>query len=163
MNTIKFTVKQGQTEISYEGTPENLKEHFWEILDHLLTLPLWNAQEAGEEPAPSESMESAPTGERTIPLMTVNNVCAKLGVQNGPELVLASCVYLTYMRDMALLPRREILQTMKDATKFFKDTYASNLSSYLSSLIKQGSLMERSDGVFVLAPAVAEDLESRLA
>jgi hypothetical protein len=161
MDIIKFSVKNGQTEISYEGSIHNLESHFWPTLDRILGLDIWQSAEPKSSEPSSETMSGEPR-QRKIPQMTINNICAKLDVDSGPDLVVAACVYLTYVKGMNQMPRKEILQTMKDASRFYKDTYGSNLSSYLSSLTNRGSLMERSEGIYILTSQFAAEMEAKL-
>ncbi|MEP0826178.1 MAG: hypothetical protein HRF40_11895 [Nitrososphaera sp.] len=164
MDNIRFSIKNGSWELSYEGSEDFLRTEFRAILENLLESPMWEApsffSESADDPPNNNVMGSR---ERGIPSMTMNNLCAMLNCQTGVDLVLAACVHLTFMKAQDQLARSDILQTMKDATRYYKETFRSNLSNYLQSLVTQGKLMESKDDIYVLTPACVSEMEGTLA
>lgn len=162
MSEVKFSVSNGQWTIIYEGETEFLKSEFRFVLENLLESPALNVSSGiipRKEPL-SDGVDKI--GNRQIQQMTINNLCAKLNCQTGTELVLAACIFLTFMANQDSLPRRDILQAMKEASRYYKDTYAGNLSSSLQTLINKKQIMERSQEVYVLTPAYYKEIEGQL-
>lgn len=164
MSEVKISIANGRWQISYEGSEDFLKNGFLETLQQLLDSPIWNR--TNETPRDDAKVSSGGntfgTRETSVPQMTMNNLCAKLECQTGTDLTLAACVYLTYMSNQEQLARREIIQVMKGATRYFKETYTSNLSSQLQTLVKQDKLMERSKDVYVLTAVYSREVEALL-
>jgi hypothetical protein len=166
MSDIKFAVKNGRWELSYEGPEEFLRNDLRDLLEHLFASHIWGRTSDSETEAPASELfsdDGQSAQSRQIPQMTINTICAKLNCQTGPDLVVAACVYLTYIQGRETLARREILQAMREATRYYKDTYSSNLSTYLQTLVKQDKLMERTNEIYVLKPAFASEVEALLA
>jgi hypothetical protein len=166
MSEIKFSVRKGAMEISYEGTEEYLYDKFFGIVDRILALPDFAGlptPDAPQSDSAGQSYEmSMDANQRAVPQMSINNLCARLNCQTGPDLVLAACAYLTFIQGQDTFTRKDIATTMRDATRYFKDTFASNLTAYLQTLVKNGKLMERRDEVYVLTPTYAAELEAAL-
>ena len=61
-----------------------------------------------------------------------NNTCATLlSAQTGPDLVLAAPAYFTLAKNQSTFSRNELVNEMRAAPGFFKETYISNLYAFL--------------------------------
>lgn len=124
MTDVKFSASNGQWAISYEEDDEFLKNELRPILEDLLASSIWDLSKVQAVIPQQQSISS--DGDRAkdaqAPQMTMNTLCAKIGCETGTDLVLAACVYLTYIGQKDTLPRREILQTMRSATRYFIDS-----------------------------------------
>jgi flagellar hook assembly protein FlgD len=94
--------------------------------------------------------------------MSVNNIATKLNASSGAELTLASCASLTLVKRMTTFSRQQILDEMKDATNFYKESFSANLSAQLTRLVENGKLIERSTGQYALAAQTKTEMETRL-
>jgi hypothetical protein len=162
MEQIKFTISQNGRTLSYEGSVDFLKNEFPAVFSQYLESEFWGQAQDYSSPADTSSNDGARGQNFGIQPMTMNTLCAKLDSKTGPDLILAACVHLTFFSEMDELPRAEIQQTMKDAKRYYKESYGSNFSSYLQTLVKQGKLMERSKEVYVLTPGCVKEMEERL-
>lgn len=59
--------------------------------------------------------------------------------------------------------RKELLDEMKSATAYYNKNYATNLSAYLKSALKDDRLAEISNGVFALTAKATAEVEPKLA
>lgn len=83
-------------------------------------------------PPQRDSAVSARPGGTT----STNTIASLLNANTGSDLVLAAMAYLTLVQGKDVAGRREILDEMKAARTFYKETFSSNLSSYLDNLSK---------------------------
>jgi hypothetical protein len=61
-----------------------------------------------------------------------------------------------------MFERKNILAEMQTASNYYKQTYCSNLSSSLSSLVKDNKLIERSKDNYALAASAKQSMEATL-
>lgn len=108
---------------------------------------------------PNNSAAPPPTNTGTL---TTNSIAAKLKVKTGPDLVQAAAMRLTRM-DHSTFTRTELIERMREATSYFKQTYINNLSKYISSLVAMGKLLESAKDTYALSDSAKTDLEARLA
>jgi hypothetical protein len=94
---------------------------------------------------------------------TTSNIAAKLGCKSGPDLVLASAAFMKFVEGKERLPRKEILENMKNATAYYKNSYRSNLSSTLKSMVTSGKLSEISKNVYSLSADAIKEIEDKFA
>ena len=90
--------------------------------------------------------------------MSMNSLAAKIGVNSGANLVLCACAHLDLIQNTPSFDRRQILDNMKNAIHYFKKSMSSNLSKYLSGLVKKGELIETSQGKYTLSASKNEEI-----
>jgi DNA-directed RNA polymerase delta subunit len=95
--------------------------------------------------------------------MTTKTIASKLSVNSGPELIMATCAYLTLVLNKHNIGYQEILQEMKSASGYYKQTYTSNLGAYINNLIKGKKLVEVSNKVYSIPANIVKELEVQLA
>lgn len=83
--------------------------------------------------------------------LSVNSVAMKLSATSGRDMVFATAAFLTLVKGQDTFDRNQLREAMKGAHNFYKESYTSNLSGYLSSATKGGELIERSNGKFALS------------
>ena len=93
--------------------------------------------------------------------MTTNTIAGRLDVKTGPDLVLAACAHLCFVKGADTFERKNILAEMQSASNYYKKTYSSNLSKYLSKLVKDGKLIERSKEVYALSAGTKQEVEGK--
>src|SRR5207245_11520222 len=94
---------------------------------------------------------------------TTSTLAARLKAASGPELIVAASARLTFVLGHRSFRRKQILEEMRTASGYFRSTYSANLTKYLRSLAKAGTLIEASQGMYALSAAKREELERLLA
>lgn len=161
MTDSKIHIKIGALEISFEGSEGFIK-------DNLLTMvkdikDLFNIKETSFNPPPATSAQQLATeGEKQF-CGTVTTIAAKLGVKNGPELIMASAAYLVIGEGCGDFTRKQIIDTMKTASGYYKESYLSNLTTSLNGLIKKGRINEVAKDTYSLPRSEKTELGKRLA
>lgn len=160
----KIRIKIGPIEVEYEGSESFLKEELPDLLTTVSDLytksNLSGVRIPGGAEEPSADAPSlAPPGVQG----TTGTLAAKLQVKSGPELLLAGAARLTFVSGKETFSRQQIIDEMKSASAYYKKSYLNNLSKYLNSLIKDGKLLEPSQGMYALSAASKTDLGNRIA
>lgn len=164
----KIKIKMGPIEIEYEGSEAFLKEELPALLSAVSDLYKESgiteaAVNAEPDPVPAVSVTSA-TEKTTSPLQaTTGTIAARLGVKSGPELALAAAARLTLSLEIESFSRSQLLEEMKSASAYFKQSYNKNLSSILTRLLKDGKLFETAKNTYSLSAAQRSNMEARVA
>lgn len=87
-------------------------------------------------PAPAEAGQRAPSVEVAYNQMSTNTIASQCNAHTGSDLVMAAIAHIILVQRRDTAARHEILDEMKTATTFYKDTFSGNLSSYLERLVK---------------------------
>ena len=156
----KIRLKIGPVEVDFEGTEDYIKNSLPALIDQLLEkVPLESAVAHPEEevllPEPHD------TSKRKLEL-TTNTIAAKLGVKSASELIMATCAHLALVKGADSFLRANITAEMKTASNYFRQTYVNNLSKSLSTLVKSGKLIERSQDTYALSAGALQELEAKL-
>jgi hypothetical protein len=134
--------------------------HLPNLIQLLADLPV-----AEEPPAEHEEEEELPetsdASKKTLEL-TTNSIAAKLNASSGPDLVLAACAHLHFVKGQHTFHRKNILAEMKLANNYFKKNFANNLSKSLKSLAKDEKLIERTEDTYALDAKTVSELQTRL-
>ena len=160
--SAKLKVKLGHVEVECEGTEEFIKaelpaliKSFSELLAKVpVPLPVTPAAiETNGTPRPAN-------GKRID--LSIGTIATKLSCSTGPDLALAAAAYLTVVQAKDTFDRKEILACMQGASNHYKDSYSSNMSKILSSVVGDNKLIERSSGVYALAATTRNQMETSL-
>lgn len=159
--TSKIKIKMGAIEIEYEGSEAFLKEELPSLLKAVSDLyqssgPFVDAGNATIEPASSSSGIKKIQG-------TTATLAAKLGGGSGPDLTMSAAARLTFVLGKEKFHRKDLLEEIKSASSYYKNTYMSNFSSLLNSLVKTGKLMEPSKDNYSLSADSLKSIEAQLA
>jgi hypothetical protein len=160
--TSKVRIKMGPIEVDYEGSEEFLKEELVNLLTSVSKL----YKESGMASAvltPDSGGAGSGSGAAKTVQGTSATIAAKLGVDSGPDLVMAACARLTFVLRKQAFSRKEILEEMKTASGYYKKSYSNNLSTYLQGLVSDGKLLETSTDNYSLNSPTKSNLEERLA
>ena len=161
MSTSKIKIKMGSIEVEYEGSESFLKEELPLILKAVSDL----YQTAGIEISPAESVTnpSTPQTQSTNSLVgTTSSIAGKLSVKSGTDLIMASAARLTFGLNKEKFSRKDIHTEMKSASAYYKNSHGANLTKYLNTLVKDGTLLETSSGIYAISAQKATALKSRL-
>jgi len=94
--------------------------------------------------------------------LTTNSIAAKLKVKTGPELVQAAAMRLARM-NKPTFTRTELIERMREASSYFKQTYINNLSKYIGTLVATSKLLESAKDTYALSDSARTELEAKLA
>lgn len=150
----RMRITAGGVELVLEGPIEVLSDRGPEILRSLLETA---------SAAPPAKPTGGSDGQPGSIQMTTANVAAKLNAKSGQDLIRAACARLALSLGRETFGRREILEEMRSATGYFKESYGKNLSNYLKSAVRDDMLREPSGGTYTLAATARHELEARLA
>lgn len=162
--TAKVRIKAGPVELEYEGETQLSVADIKDLFLHIETL--FRAPALSER---SEGHTSAqnPNVDRTISpahsqKLHVNSIAKKLTAKTGPEVAEAAAAALQIYDGKETFTRGELLEAMKKATMYYKDSMASNLTKILNTLVGT-KFNQVSDGVYSLSAEAYTDLETKLA
>lgn len=152
----KIRIKIGPVEVEYEGSEAFLKK---ELLDILKTVTEYSRSmgavaEHGEDKADN-------TNKKVVKLST-KSIAAKLSASSGQDIVIAATAHLALVKQQDVFSRQQILKEMQTASGYYKTSYGANLSGYLKTLLKNGTLTEPSTGNLSLSAKARKDLGGRL-
>jgi hypothetical protein len=94
--------------------------------------------------------------------MSTNTIASKLGMNSGPDLIIAACANLTLVKNKETFHRKDILAEMKTASNYYKGSHSNNLSASLKSLVSGDKLIERTKDVFALTASEKKSIKLKL-
>jgi len=160
MSDSKIQIKVGIVEFSGEGNQDWLAEQFDKILlkvPELLKMEI----EAPQQNNLTNKEGSGGNGTSKVLKLSIINIAAKLGCKSGPDLITAAAAYLRFNLGKTSFTRSEILNTMKDATGYYKAMYRKNLSQGLRTLLKS-TLSETATDIYSLQIDKEKELDAIL-
>lgn len=156
----KIRIKVGDVEIDYEGDAAFLKDNLLAVCQELSKLNEHiPAARTPKHPKPNDDHAGAkPVGKHsTVTIATI------LGAKTGPELVMVAAAYLHFSEGKAEFTRSQILDAMKTATGYWKESYSNNLTAGLKNLTKADKLRVVKDDTYSLPAKESARLEAELA
>ena len=161
MTEGKIHIKVGNLEIGYEGSEEYIRNDLLSTVKKVKDM--FGIDEIPQIPTETQMQVQPPQPTGKQIQGTVANISAKLGVKNGPELVMATAAYLTMVEQCGQFTRKQIIDNMKTASSYFKASYVSNLSQHLNNLVKKGMINEVAKDTYALPVSSITEMESKLA
>lgn len=157
-------IKIGSIEIEYEGTEDYLKNDLPSLIDKIVNLKanLTNHDDENSDESPPSSGNGQHKSESSNLKMSINSISAKLEVKSGPDLIIAACAHLALVQQKETCKRKEILQEMKRASNYYKNSYNANLSAGLKRLVSTSKLIERQNDTYALSADTLSRLKSTL-
>jgi hypothetical protein len=159
----ELQIQIGDMSFTYKGNQQYIENGFLDAVKQVLEMrPPQNGKVVGaialgEEPAvagsPAKNLQHA----------TTNTIASLTDTKTGPDLVVAAVTHLQLVKGQEKALRSDILEEMKSATTYYKDTFSGNLSSYLDSLVKTKRLNMVAPKTFALTAAERQKLENLLA
>jgi hypothetical protein len=154
MTRIKIAI--GTVQIEYEGDQEfiesgllGLAAQIFELASSSNTLPISSS--------PSEISSSTPDEN-----LSTNTIAQIISVKTGSDLALAAVAKIIIINKRPVADRQSILDEMREAVTFYKESYSSNLSSYIDTLVKARRLNVVSRATYGLANSERVRLEQAL-
>jgi hypothetical protein len=116
------------------------------------------------EPAAKEKIDVVqPPGDvGSGPTLHVNSVAMRLGAKTGSDLAEAAAATLQICERKETFTRAELLDTMKKANNFYKESMAGNLSKILNVLVKH-RFNQVGNNRYSLSAETIKDLEAKIA
>ena len=147
----KIKIELGKIKVECEGTEKFLKTELPDLLAAVSELykDINSIPELDQENEQEENVIDAPPAATTSEVLkeiSTSTICSKLNAKSGSDLVIASSLHLIIFKQKEVFSRSDLLIDMKSATHYYKKTYSNNLSKTITSLIKNGTLIEASNG-----------------
>ncbi len=158
----KIRIKMGAIEVEYEGSEAFLREELPAFLAAVSELYAKSGGSTYQLNGNAEEQLQASAVQNPSIEMTTASIASKLGVNSGAQLVLAAAAHLRLVKGMDRFPRKQLTEQMRSASSFFKESYVSNLSKTIQTLMKDDKLNEPSSEVYALTHATEQELRSRL-
>jgi hypothetical protein len=146
----RVRIKIGAIELEYESDKPIEKADVLEMLNAVSELAPKTRTNAG----PKEEEEGA----GDLASMTTSDFAQKLSATTGPGLVIAAAASLTFADGKAKFTRKELTDSMKSATHYWKETYQNNLSDSLKTLVRNGELTQSGTKEYALSATKREEL-----
>ena len=163
-STVKIRLKFGQFEIDYEGPFSFLQNDlsafmkeiagFCENHDAASTVDL--------DPPSSHEETKEPDNKNGGIDLSMDVIASRMKENTGPNLVLAACAYLTFVKQQTRFSRKDINDEMKNASAYYKKSMSGNLTKTLDKLIKNQHLNQASSGMYALNAAKKAEMEKLL-
>lgn len=157
---VRIKLKVGKIEMEFEGSNSTFEQKIEPILTDLLAFAKSNFDAADLENAQPDG-EVKPKG--AIPTMTVKSVAGKLGANSGSDLLYAAIASLVVIKQKETFSRQEVNDEMKGAVGYYKTSYTSNLSNYIDTLCKQGTIIETAKDNYAVQDSARVAMEQKLA
>ena len=157
---VRIGLKIGLIEFEFEGANETFESKIEPILADLIS---FGKERFATLEASSDSQKKVVKSLTSVPAMTVKSVATKLGGESGGALLYAAVASLAVVKKKETFTRQELNDEMKQAIGYYKPTYTNNLTRYLDTLCKQGTIIESTKDTYALKEAEREIMEQRLA
>jgi len=156
----RIRIKVGSLEIEYEGSEEFIREKLLALFTDVaeLSKELAIAPDAEEQ---AGNVVAPPSGKGIS--LTATAIATRLGVKSGPDLAKAAAAYLAIVQGTPSFTRKQLLETMKTATGYYKETFRGNLTHSLGTLVKKMVFNETTKDTYTLRAEPRKTLEKQLA
>ena len=147
----KIKIKSGSFELEYEVDEAISKDSLIEIVEKLSTLlpkeafkpaKVQDKNDEGDDPASEQPKD-----------LSTSTIAQRLKIDSGSGLAKAAMARLVIFGKMGTVKRKELLTEMQAAKTYYKETYSSNLSTYLKTLVSEGTFLESGTDTYALSEA----------
>ena len=151
-------------EIEAEGTQEFVQTGLLALVEKMSEIQ----RAAGPAPALA-SLRTADPVERPTQLpagysqVSTNTIASLSNASTGADLVMAAMAYITLVQRKETAARSELLEEMKAAKTFYRDSYSGNLTSYLDRLARAKKLNLVAKETYALANSERQIFERLIA
>src|SRR5215813_11515793 len=146
----KLAVKCGDVEFEYDGPEEFLKQELLNFVREIAKL---------RTAMPAELSHGGRRQSSGRGLTSVSTLAQKLKVKNGSELIIAAA--LSYHLSGTLsFTKKNLRDRVKEATAFYKSSYANNFDNYVARMVKKGRLSHTGGDNYALPDQEASRLEA---
>jgi len=161
MGASKIRIKIGQIEVEYEGPEQFLKKELPDLLEALTELhnKSGNLNIAGN--VAGDDNAGAGVSDNGI-IGTIATIAGKLGSKSANDLIIAAAAQLTFVGKKSEFSRKDLHDSIKSATGYYKESMSKNFTNYLSGRVKAGELMEARAGHYALSAQKKQELAKAL-
>ncbi len=142
---IKATIKG--VNIEFEGSEEFLENKLLSVLEQIAALG----------PTSGFTISSGGGGGTSTGVqhgvVSTATLASLVGAKKGGDLLRAAAAHLSLMKVKATMSRLELLEEMRGASTYYKDSYASNLTNYFDTLIKAKQLNQQGKDTYAQSAA----------
>lgn len=129
----KLTLKCGEIAVEYDGPEAFLKDELPQIISAVKDLG------SIAPPKTTLNMTGSGPGAPSLAGSSVSTIAQKLGVNDGPTLVMAAALSLAHGKSDAFT-KLQLRDRMKEATAFYKAGYGANFDKNVKRLVARGRL-----------------------
>lgn len=164
MTASKIRIKMGEVEVEYEGSEQFLKKELSGLLESITELHAKTAAKpSGNTNGSSNGVENGSTNPPTGNVVgTTATLAGKLKAKSANDLIIAAAAQLTLVGGKAEFSRKELLDNVKSATGYYKESMRKNFTNYLNGRVKAGQLVEPRNGYYALSAGKKSELEGAL-
>ena len=161
--TSSVRMKLGPVEFECTASEEFLEDELPALIASMAQLYKEHFADGNSQTVERPDIGSSTNGTPSSQIeLTTNSIAAKLKVKTGTDLALAAAVRLSRM-GKTTFTRAELLERMREAPSYFKQTYLNNLTSYINTLMGSQKLLQSATDTYALSEATKTELEARLA
>ena len=154
----RIRIRVADVEVEFEGSEEFIRDQIPQLLEYVTKKEIHYNRSISIER--NEGTRTSMPGE--LEDISINSLAQKVNSESGSDLVVAAAAYLTFSKKKDEFDRKQILQTMKDASHYYKKNYGKNLSRYIRTAVKNGRLLEKASGRYSLSATARQELEGIL-
>jgi hypothetical protein len=155
-------VKFGILEIEYQGDAAFLQEDLVRTVKELLDLQQHLPITVASPQAPNESPAPAASSPGSYEHST-STIATLLSANSGPELAKAAAAHLYFAKGSKTFSRQELIDAMRSAPAYFKETFVNNLTATLKRLTRDDLLRIVGNDSFSLSAKAIAEIEPKLA
>lgn len=162
----KLRVKLGAAEIEFEGEQDFLKSEIMPQISKMFEMVESRADL--QKPAPTLLVDhtKGPSKDRTAEeppsTLTTSTIATILGVNSATELAISALARLTIVGGASSASRQEILDEMKTAPLFFKQSFVNNHSNTMKVIQKSDRVRLVGNDRYSLSNKERKELEEKL-
>ena len=154
MSRIKVAI--GDVQIEYEGDQDFIETKITTLAEELIAL-------RERLPVQDREVVTSSNFSQIQSELSTNTIAQIFGAKTGTDLVLAAVARINIIRCQPVASRQEILEEMREASTYFKETFASNLTAYLSTLVRTKRINLVSKSNYALAAGERNRIAQMLA
>ncbi|MHA7816860.1 MAG: hypothetical protein ACX93N_10320 [Pseudohaliea sp.] len=106
----RISIKLGALELEFEGSESFLENHLSNLIELIASIP---PPEATGEDEEGELLEELPDDDAKKLHMSTSTIAQRLGAKKGPDLILAACAHLLFVKGHDSFTRKNILAEMQ--------------------------------------------------
>jgi hypothetical protein len=159
----KLRIKIGAVEVEYEGSDDFLKKELPELLKGVVELHARSEVLGSQADDHSNRGGASPRANNVRRGLSTSTAAAKLQSKSGSDLALAAAAAMVIGEGKESFSRGDLLKAMQTAKAHYKGTFRSNLSNYISTLVKSQDLLDHGGDSYGLSDSKRQELEKKLA
>ena len=156
----KIKIKMGSFELEYESDEAISKQDVLEMVEKLSALLPKNALKLPKAEENGDQGDNSAGGQ--LKDMSTSTIAQRLKIDSGSGLAKAAMAKLIIFGKQRTVKSKELLTEMQTAKTYYKDTYSNNLTTYLKTLVSEGTFLESGTDTYALSEAGIASIKSGL-